>query len=137
MTSKSWIEKLNAEKQLQNKTIEKAFADMPAGTVMHISTPMHIKEYIEQIPPGSKVDIKTLRKDLAIENNADNTCPVTTGIFLRIVTEAANEARSNGKPLEEITPFWRLVDKSMGLYKKLTFDADTYLERLEAEKNNN
>ena len=43
--------------------------------------------------------------DLAIEYQADNTCPVTIGIFLRIVSEASYEELKSGKGIEEVTPF--------------------------------
>ena len=42
---------------------------------------------------------------LAHWHNADVTCPLVTGIFLRIVAEAAEEERLAGK--SAITPYWR------------------------------
>ena len=51
-----------------------------------------------------------MRDDLAKEYNADKTCPVTTGIFLRIVAEASYEEYDNGIDLNTITPFWRIVN---------------------------
>ena len=60
---------------------------MKVGENMLIATPKIIDEYINQIPKGINVNIKTLRKDLALTYNVDTTCPVTTGIFLRIVSE--------------------------------------------------
>ncbi len=35
------------------------------------------------------------------------TCPLTTGIFLRIAAEAAGEDDGSGKT--RITPYWRVV----------------------------
>ena len=46
-----------------------------------------------------------MRNDLAIEYGADFTCPMTTGIFLRIVAEYNYENLS--KKGTEISPFWR------------------------------
>ena len=61
-----------------------------------------------------------MRDDLAMEYGADKTCPVTTGIFLRIVAEVAWEALENGKDAEEVTPFWRIVNPNSKLAAKLS-----------------
>ena len=53
---------------------------------MLIPTPLIIQEYIH-IESGDKFRCQTMRNDLAIEFNADFTCPMTTGIFLKIVAE--------------------------------------------------
>lgn len=78
--------------------------------MMFIATPKLIDEYIQEIGFGRRIDSKTLRKDLAIEHKADYTYPVTTGIFLQIVAEANYEKLQKGKRLEEITPFWRVIE---------------------------
>ena len=90
---------------------------MKVGENMLIATPKIINKYINQIPKGINVNIKTLRKDLALTYNADTTCPVTTGIFLRIVSEAAYEDFLNGE--KNITPFWRVVDHESKTASKL------------------
>ena len=118
---KSWLDKLNEEKESKTKRIDFDFADIPAGSMMFIATPKLIDQYIKEIGLGKHIDIKTLRKDLALANNADYTCPVTTGIFLRIVAEANYEMLQQGKRLSEITPFWRVIEPNSTLAKKLTF----------------
>ena len=118
---KSWLDKLNEEKESKTKRIDFDFADIPAGSMMFIATPKLIDQYIKEIEIGKHVDIKTLRKDLALANNTDYTCPVTTGIFLRIVAEANYEMLQQGKRLSEITPFWRVIEPNSTLAKKLTF----------------
>jgi len=65
-----------------------------------------------------------MRLDLAIEHQADNSCPVTTGIFLRIVSEVAFENYQKTKNLTSITPFWRVVDTKMPIAKKLSCGID-------------
>jgi hypothetical protein len=62
-----------------------------------------------------------MRKDLAAEYKAQYTCPVTSGIFLRIVAENAYEEYQKGKPVSKITPFWRMLDRKSPALKKLTF----------------
>ena len=100
---------------------------------MFIATPQIIDNYIKQIPKGKKVAVQTMRKDLAIENRADYTCPVTTGIFLRIVAEANFEKYQQTNSLKDITPFWRVVEPNSTLSKKLTFGQDFIINQREAE----
>jgi hypothetical protein len=131
---KSWLDKLNENKEPKIKKIDIDFADIPAGSNMFIATPKLIDQYINEIGVGKRIDLKTLRKDLAIEHNADYTCPVTTGIFLRIVAEANYEKLQQGKHLQEITPFWRVIEPNSALAKKLTFGQDFLLEQIEKER---
>ncbi len=116
---KSWTEKLNEDKQPVKKHIDKAFAGMPAGCLMYISTPQEIDGYIRQLKPGQFIDGKQLRAELATKHQAEYTCPVTTGIFLRIVAEAAFEALNKGSKMTDITPFWRAIEAQSPLAKKL------------------
>lgn len=118
---KSWQEKLHVERQPQIEKSDKDFAGIKAGQMMLIPTPMLVDAYIRQIPRGTHVDIATLRKDLAAEYHAEVTCPLTTGIFVRIAAEAAYEEYEQGKPLNKITPFWRVLDERSPGAKKLSF----------------
>ena len=130
---KSWLDKLNENKEPKIKRIEIDFADIPSGSMMFIATPKLIDEYIQEIGVGKRINIKTLRKDLAIAHNADYTCPVTTGIFLRVVAEANYEKLQQGKHVEEITPLWRMIEPNSALAKKLTFGQDFLLQQIEKE----
>ncbi|MBX2894474.1 MAG: hypothetical protein KF763_03470 [Cyclobacteriaceae bacterium] len=116
------------------KKLDKDFADMKAGSLMYISNPKTIDAYVRNIPKGKSTDLKTMRNDLAIEHHADVTCPVTTGIFLRIVAEAAHEQFEQGKSIGRITPFWRVIDSKMPLAKKLTFGTQLIREQRKKEK---
>jgi hypothetical protein len=133
---KTWLDKLNETKEPKIKRIDIDFADIPAGSNMLIATPKIIDKYIQEIGLGKRIDTKTLRKDLAIAHNADYTCPVTAGIFLRIVAEANYEKLQQGKNVEEITPFWRVIEPNSVLAKKLTFGQDFLLQQIEKERIN-
>lgn len=85
--AKSWKEKNFSKENFEIKTIQKNFWGHVAGSKMLIPTPLMIQEYINQIESGKVSEIETMRNDLAIENGADFTCPMTTGIFLKIVAE--------------------------------------------------
>jgi hypothetical protein len=100
---------------------------------MLIPTPQIIADYIRQIPKGQHTGIKQMRKDLSAEQSADNSCPLTTGIFLRIVTEHANEEREAGVPVKKLTPVWRVVHDKLPIYKKLSFDGSWLMEMRKKE----
>lgn len=133
MSKKTIIEKFNDEKHVKVEIIEKDFADMKTGEKMFIASPKIIDNYINHIPKGKSVSLKTLRKDLAIEHHADNTCPLTAGIFLRIVAEKNYEDFSNGKSIEKITPFWRVIEPTSPMLKKLSFGKEFVLEQHQKE----
>ncbi|MCH7410462.1 hypothetical protein MM239_13730 [Belliella sp. DSM 111904] len=131
---KTWIEKFHVSKEPTVKRLEKAFTDMPEQSLMLIATPTLIADYLRQVPIGKVVDIKTLRKDLALEYGADHTCPVTTGIFLRIVAEAAYEALQAGDTVESIAPFWRAIAPDSPAAKKLSFGQEFLLQMRQREE---
>lgn len=129
----TWTEKLHAPKVSQTKRLEKSIAGIPAGAMMYISTPQEIDAYIQRIPVGQCVSVGQMRADLATLHQADCTCPLTTGIFLRIVAEAAFEnihQRNEANP----TPFWRVLEPKASLVKKLSFDGGAFIQTMrEAE----
>ncbi len=130
---KTWAEKMLPDKVAVVKICESDFADIPAGSTMLIATPTIVDKYIRQIPKGKFTDIKQIRKDLAAENNAEYSCPVTTGIFLRIVSENANEELQKGKSINKITPFWRVLNAKSPAAKKLSFGTDLLIQQQKKE----
>lgn len=67
------------------------------------------------------------------EFNAGYSCPITSGIFLRIVSELAYQQYQNGTPLKQITPFWRMIDKKGPLAKKLSFGYE-FIEEMQKKE---
>ena len=130
---KSWIEKRCSGKRPFKKRIDKPFAGIPAGALMYISTPEEIDSYLKQTSPGQVILPSAMREELAQAGGAEYTCPVSTGIFLRIVAEAACEEQHNGRALDEIAPFWRIIDPDSDLAGKLSCGADFIRTRREAE----
>ena len=129
---KSWIEKRDCEKSFKIKTIDKKFADIPEGSKMLIASPPIIDEYVKSIDYGKFVEPIKMRDDLAKQYQADKTCPVTTGIFLRIISEASYEEFVIG--IDTITPFWRIVDPKSKLASKLTCGIDFIIENQKREE---
>lgn len=125
---KSWIEKRDDKKEYQVKINPKKFADIPKGSRMLIPTPKIIDSYVKQIPSGVFINTKKLRQELAFEKKAEVTCPLVTGISLRIISEAAYEEYQMHKKLDQTTPFWRVVHPESKLAKKFTFGIDFLIQ---------
>ena len=119
-------EKFNKKYTEVVKIIEKNFADLKAGEKMLISSPRSITNYVAKIPYGTEKSMKLMRRELAENANADNTCPLTCGIFLRIAIEASLEQSNGAKP---DLPFWRVIDRNSSLIKKLPI-SEQYLTEL-------
>lgn len=137
MTSKrkTWVEKRDrADAVAKKEVLEKAFADIPAGATMLIATPQMVDAYVRQIPKGTAGSLAQMRKDLAAENGAEYSCPVTSGIFLRIVAEAAWEELQAGKKPHQVAPFWRIIPANAPTAKKLSFGTGFLLEMRAKEK---
>jgi hypothetical protein len=130
---KTWVEKRETSKAAEVKKSPKDFADIQAGEKMLIATPEIVDQYIRNIPKGKESSLVQMRKDLAGEYHAHKTCPVTSGIFLRIVAEAAYEEYEKGKPLSKITPFWRMINEQSPALKKLSFGPDFVLQQRKKE----
>ena len=130
---KTWQEKLNIDRKPVVEKADKGFGGIQAGQIMLIPTPNLVDSYIRQIPKGQHVDINTIRKDLAAEYDAEVTCPLTTGIFVRIAAEAAYEQYEKGTPLNKITPFWRVIDEKSNTAKKLSFGTALLKEQRKKE----
>ncbi|MBS58025.1 MAG: hypothetical protein CL735_04615 [Chloroflexi bacterium] len=112
------------------KTIEKNFSDLKAGEKMLISSPEKIADYIKNIPKGSQKNTKQMRLDLAKEMNADNTCPVTTGIFLRV---AIQDHLEDHRIIDESLPFWRVIDENHRIVDKLGLSKEEIVSLREKE----
>ena len=129
--AKSWREKFFSKKNFEIKTIQKNFWGHVAGSKMLIPTPLIIQEYINHIESGKISEVETMRNDLAIEYGADFTCPMTTGIFLRIVAEYNYENLS--KKGTKISPFWRIIDPNSRLSDRLSFNKKIIINKRNEE----
>lgn len=101
------------------------------GNKMVISTPQEIAAVAATIPEGSIMRMSDLRAEISARNHADYACPLTTGIFLRIVAEATEEALSQDKPA--VAPWWRIVPDDRKLNLKLPGAGEIQRDRLIAE----
>lgn len=133
MARKSWEEKFNKKPEFEIKKIDRSIWGFHAGSKMLIPSPKIIQDYINLSEVGCKLDVQIMRNDLAIELGADFTCPMTTGIFLRIVAEF-NYEKLHRNEKKSICPFWRIIDPKSKLAKKLSFGEEIIIEKRAAEK---
>ena len=98
----------------------KAMWGIKRGDKLFIATPVMVRDYMKKIRKGSAKTIVQMREEFAKAHKATATCPMTASIFARIAAEAAIEEMEDGKPVEKITPFWRLIDAKSPIAKKLS-----------------
>lgn len=125
----TWREKLDKPAEPKRTRLDKPFAGVPAGSVLYVSTPRELDRILRAVPAGTRIDIATLRDQLADVNDADATCPVTTSMFLRIVAEAALDEVADGAAWDEVTPFWRAIDPDSPLAGRLSCGRELLRDR--------
>ena len=121
---RSWTEKLQSDRAFEITIIDRPMPGWPAGTTMLIATPLIIDGYLREIPEGHAATTARMRDDLAKEYGTETTCALTSGIFLRIASEAALEAIAAGAPKKSVAPFWRMMERKAPLAKKLSCGPD-------------
>jgi len=87
---------------------------------MLISTTKNIVKFIKKIQKKKKYNFKDIRLKLAKKSKANNTCPATFGIFLRLAIEYSILEAKYLKLKHPNFPFWRVeYDKKSNVYKKI------------------
>lgn len=120
-----WRRRFDKANPAKTVTLHTTFAGLKPGTVLYISSPGVIANYIARIPPGETRTIERMRNELARRNDASATCPVTTAIYLKIVAEVALDEMRAGKPQDSVIPFWRIVEPGSKIAKRLSCDSRT------------
>jgi hypothetical protein len=118
------VTKAPKKKEPKRVVLEKRFAGIPAGAILFVATPDIVAEYVRAIPAGQTRTIEQMRRDLAKRNKADATCPVSTAIFLRSVTEISLKHLREGAKREDVTPFWRIITPGTPIAKRLAIDPE-------------
>lgn len=127
----TWIQKLEKQQEPKIVELDKKQQEKFGGTTMYISTPMEIYELVKTIPKGKVTTVNLIREKLAQQSGADVTCPMTTGIFLWIVSNAVEEMNTAGKKV--IAPYWRVLKEGGKLNDKYLGGIQQQAAKLEAE----
>ena len=111
----SWREKLEKPQEPKLVKVPPKMTRFGKG-MMLIPTPLLVDGVVRRVPKGKLITVGRIREKLAKDHKANVTCPLTTGIFLRIVAEAAEEDRAQG--VKRVSPYWRVVRDDGGLNPK-------------------
>ncbi len=130
-TRKTWREKLEKEQEPFVVDVPPKMAKRFGTGTMLIATPLLVDALIRKAEKGKLVTIGEIRKRLAKDFKVDSTCPLTTGIFLRIAAETAEEDLGMGR--QEITPYWRVVRDNGSLNEKFPGGVDAQTTHLREE----
>jgi alkylated DNA nucleotide flippase Atl1 len=130
-TRKSWREKIEAAHRAKLVAIPPKMQKRFGKGTMLIPAPLDVEALIRKVPRGKILTLTELRKKLARAAGADVTCPLVTGIHMRIVAEAADEDRRAGK--SRVAPYWRVVRDDGRLFEKAPGGPSEQARLLEAE----
>ncbi|HWQ97828.1 MAG TPA: methylated DNA-protein cysteine methyltransferase [Clostridia bacterium] len=129
MTKRSFNDKLHDRADMPKISIleePKAIAQN-GGTKLLIAPPIAYDELMRKVPAGKLITSDRIRAHLATSFGADNTCPLTAGIFINIVAKASLERETDE------TPFWRTLKKDGELNEKYPEGIEGQKKRLEME----
>ncbi|MCD6528066.1 MGMT family protein [bacterium] len=115
---KTWQEKLETQSKKLPKIVKipKKMEKRFGKGKMLIPNPLDIKVLIGKVKKGKLITQEKIREKLTKKFKVNAACPITTGIFIRIVAEAAEEEKSQGK--KGITPWWRVIKSDGSLNPK-------------------
>ena len=130
---KTWRSKLEAEHPNHGKVVpvpvrmQKRFG---TGTML-IPRPLDVDAIMRRAKKGKLVTQAQIREKLAGEAGADSACPMTTGMFIRIAAETAEEDLRAGR--KRVTPYWRMIKDDGQLNEKFPGGAKAQAAKLRQE----
>lgn len=129
----SWREKLEKDHPNHGKVVDvppKMQKRFGRGTML-IPRPLDVDALISKVPKGKLVTVSQLMEKSAKDEGTDSACPMTTGIFIRIVAETAEEDLLKGR--KRITPYWRMIKTDGTLNPKYPGGVKAQRARLKEE----
>ena len=108
-SSSSWKEKMQKPAQPKIVQIPARWLRRMGPGKMLVPSPQLVDQTIRKIRKGKLATVNDIRNKLANDYGVDTTCPLTTGIFLNVAANAAEEAKAAGR--KNITPYWRVLKK--------------------------
>ena len=120
-----WATKLRPESRA------KVVPDYRGHGTLLVPTPLLVAEEIRKIRRGHLITTAELRERLARRFGATSTCPFTTGIFLNIISGAAEEELAAGR--RPTAPYWRVTGAGGRLNSKWPPGPERQARHLRAE----
>ena len=132
-TRKTWREKFENPPEGLPKVVEgpEKWKKTFGGTRVLIATPLLVDKVIRTVKKGKLITVNRIREKLAREFNAEVTCQITTGIFIRICAEVAEEDLLAGK--KHVTPYWRVLKSDGSLNPKYPGGIESQANYLKSE----
>lgn len=137
---KTWKEKLADKRGFQKiLRLEKNFPCYNAvhkmgaeiGDEIVLVNPNEVVEIMRKVPKGKLITIFEICKKIAEKHKVKACCSLTTGIFIMIAANAAEEAAKQGENLD--IPYWRTLKANGFLNEKYPGGAEAHKELLERE----
>ncbi len=113
---KTWREKVN-EIEEKIHVITPDWEKRYGKGKLLVASAVDIEKLIRKTKPGQLLTNDVIRVKLARDKKVQVTDPMTVGIFLRIIAEAAEEELAAGRP--KITPYWRVIKPNGSINIKL------------------
>ncbi|MBS0196043.1 MAG: MGMT family protein [Planctomycetes bacterium] len=98
---------------------------------MVVPRPLDVEALMRTPRKGRLITVGEIRARLARAARVEAACPLTTGIFMRIAADAAEEDAAAG--LKPVTPYWRTIRDDGSLIEKFPGGVENQIRRLEAE----
>jgi hypothetical protein len=121
----NWSAKLRPELEPEVVT-DKRFGDR-----LLLPTPLLVAEEIARVPAGATLSVSQLRSRLAGRFGAERTCPLMTGMFVKILAGVVAEDLAQRR--QPRWPVWRLVNDNGTLSTTWPLDALYRATRLRQE----
>ncbi len=101
------------------------------GDEVILVNPSEVVEVMKNVPKGKLITIVEICKKIAQNHRVKGCCSLTTGIFITVAANAAEEAHRQGKDLH--IPYWRTLKADGSLNEKFPGGAEAQREMLENE----
>lgn len=132
---KSWKDQLENNKKFpKTLTLEpnfpcyRAIEKMGAkpGDSVVLAPPLEVDAVMKQVPEGNLITLQGICDQLAKKHQTQYCCTLTTGIFVNIVANAAEE-------MNRAVPYWRTIKNDGQLNEKFPGGAERQKQLLENE----
>lgn len=132
---KTWQEKLEDRKDFpkilelkSNFPCYRALRKMGAeeGDSVVLAPPSDVDAIMREVPEGRLITLKQICEELAEKHGAQYCCTLTTGIFITIAANAAEETNGDN-------PYWRTLKNDGELNKKFPGGLERQRQLLERE----